>query len=32
MVQDRLDLLKVAILGAPGTPYNCGVFFFDVLL
>lgn len=26
----RMDLLRAAIVGADGTPYHDGLFFFDV--
>ncbi|KAI3829294.1 hypothetical protein L1987_03414 [Smallanthus sonchifolius] len=29
---ERMDLLQVAIVGAPGTPYHDGLFFFDIFL
>ncbi|KAF8643711.1 hypothetical protein HU200_009044 [Digitaria exilis] len=28
--EDRIDLLRAAIVGPPGTPYHDGLFFFDV--
>ncbi|KAI9121132.1 hypothetical protein K1719_008165 [Acacia pycnantha] len=28
--EERMDLLRAAIVGAPGTPYHDGLFFFDV--
>ncbi|KAG7962309.1 hypothetical protein I3843_09G060500 [Carya illinoinensis] len=28
----RMDLLRAAIVGAPGTPYHDGLFFFDIFL
>ncbi|KDP20972.1 hypothetical protein JCGZ_21443 [Jatropha curcas] len=28
--EERMDLLRAAIVGAPGTPYHDGVFFFDI--
>ncbi|XP_022883841.1 probable ubiquitin-conjugating enzyme E2 24 [Olea europaea var. sylvestris] len=30
--EDRMDLLRAAIVGAPGTPYHDGLFFFDICL
>ncbi|XBH58034.1 hypothetical protein VPH35_079538 [Triticum aestivum] len=30
--QDRMDLLRVAMVGASGTPYQDGLFFFDLQL
>ncbi|XP_042492124.1 probable ubiquitin-conjugating enzyme E2 24 [Macadamia integrifolia] len=30
--EERIDLLRAAIVGAPGTPYHDGLFFFDFLL
>ncbi|GMH15846.1 hypothetical protein Nepgr_017687 [Nepenthes gracilis] len=30
--EERMDLLRAAIVGAPGTPYHDGLFFFDVFL
>ncbi|XP_009605286.1 probable ubiquitin-conjugating enzyme E2 24 [Nicotiana tomentosiformis] len=30
--EERMDLLRAAIIGAPGTPYHDGVFFFDIYL
>ncbi|XP_057538424.1 probable ubiquitin-conjugating enzyme E2 24 isoform X2 [Amaranthus tricolor] len=30
--EDRIDLLRAAIVGAPGTPYHDGLFFFDIVL
>jgi ubiquitin-conjugating enzyme E2 O len=30
--EERMDLLRVAIVGAPGTPYHDGLFFFDIYL
>ncbi|XP_059670872.1 probable ubiquitin-conjugating enzyme E2 24 [Cornus florida] len=30
--EDRMDLLRAAIVGAPGTPYHDGIFFFDIFL
>ncbi|GAA0162406.1 ubiquitin-protein ligase [Lithospermum erythrorhizon] len=30
--EDRMDLLRAAIVGAPGTPYHDGLFFFDIHL
>lgn len=27
--EDRMDLLRAAIIGACGTPYQDGIFFFD---
>ncbi|KAL3508670.1 hypothetical protein ACH5RR_028071 [Cinchona calisaya] len=29
--ESRMDLLRAAIIGAEGTPYHDGLFFFDVL-
>ena len=28
--ENRIDLLRAVIVGAPGTPYHDGLFFFDV--
>ncbi|KVI00978.1 Ubiquitin-conjugating enzyme, E2 [Cynara cardunculus var. scolymus] len=30
--EERMDLLQAAIVGAPGTPYHDGLFFFDIFL
>ncbi|OQU79703.1 hypothetical protein SORBI_3008G183000 [Sorghum bicolor] len=30
--EDRMDLLRVVMVGASGTPYHDGLFFFDVQL
>ncbi|XP_047325661.1 probable ubiquitin-conjugating enzyme E2 24 [Impatiens glandulifera] len=30
--EERMDLLRAAIVGAPGTPYHDGLFFFDIFL
>lgn len=30
--EGRMDLLRAAIVGAPGTPYHDGLFFFDISL
>ncbi|KAI8525527.1 hypothetical protein RHMOL_Rhmol13G0237200 [Rhododendron molle] len=30
--EERMDLLRAAIIGAPGTPYHDGLFFFDIFL
>ncbi|CAI5931314.1 unnamed protein product [Closterium sp. NIES-65] len=30
--EDRMDLLRVAIVGPPDTPYHLGLFFFDIWL
>ncbi|OIT31382.1 PREDICTED: probable ubiquitin-conjugating enzyme E2 24 [Nicotiana attenuata] len=30
--EERMDLLRAAIIGAPGTPYHDGLFFFDIYL
>ncbi|XP_002519066.3 probable ubiquitin-conjugating enzyme E2 24 isoform X1 [Ricinus communis] len=30
--EGRMDLLRAAIVGAPGTPYHDGLFFFDIYL
>ncbi|XP_052202118.1 probable ubiquitin-conjugating enzyme E2 24 [Diospyros lotus] len=30
--EERMDLLRAAIVGVPGTPYHDGVFFFDIFL
>eukprot|EP01018_Ginkgo_biloba_P023413 Gb_01294 [translate_table: standard] len=30
--EDRMDLLRAAIIGAAGTPYQDGLFFFDIHL
>ena len=27
-----MDLLRAALVGAPGTPYHDGLFFFDIYL
>lgn len=27
-----MDLLQAVIVGAPGTPYHDGLFFFDIFL
>lgn len=27
-----MDLLRAVIVGAPGTPYHDGLFFFDIYL
>lgn len=27
-----MDLLRAALVGAPGTPYHDGLFFFDIML
>jgi len=27
--EDRMDLLRAVIVGASGTPYHDGLFFFD---
>ncbi|KAB1201055.1 putative ubiquitin-conjugating enzyme E2 24 [Morella rubra] len=29
---ERMDLMRAAIVGAPGTPYYDGLFFFDIFL
>lgn len=29
--ESRMDLLRAVIIGAEGTPYHDGLFFFDVL-
>eukprot|EP00262_Sarcandra_glabra_P013852 TRINITY_DN391_c0_g1_i1.p1 TRINITY_DN391_c0_g1~~TRINITY_DN391_c0_g1_i1.p1 ORF type:complete len:968 (+),score=197.90 TRINITY_DN391_c0_g1_i1:469-3372(+) len=29
--EERIDLLRAAVVGAPGTPYHDGLFFFDIL-
>ncbi|KAJ7946982.1 putative Ubiquitin conjugating enzyme [Quillaja saponaria] len=28
--EERMNLLRAAIIGAPGTPYHDGLFFFDI--
>jgi hypothetical protein len=30
VAEDRIDLLRAAIIGPKGTPYHDGIFFFDV--
>ncbi|CAN4078935.1 unnamed protein product [Withania somnifera] len=30
--EERTDLIRAAIIGAPATPYHDGVFFFDIYL
>ncbi|GAB4826958.1 hypothetical protein Ancab_033838 [Ancistrocladus abbreviatus] len=30
--EERMDLLRAAIVGAPGTPYHDGLFLFDIFL
>ncbi|XVF40495.1 hypothetical protein PTKIN_Ptkin01aG0118000 [Pterospermum kingtungense] len=30
--EERMDLLRAALIGAPGTPYHDGMFFFDIFL
>ncbi|ESQ51973.1 hypothetical protein EUTSA_v10016214mg [Eutrema salsugineum] len=30
--EERMDLLRAALVGAPGTPYHDGLFFFDIML
>ncbi|XP_052181726.1 probable ubiquitin-conjugating enzyme E2 24 isoform X2 [Diospyros lotus] len=30
--EERMDLLRAVIVGAPGTPYHDGLFFFDIFL
>lgn len=30
--EERIDLVRAAIVGAPGTPYHNGLFFFDIYL
>jgi len=30
VAEDRMDLLRAAIIGPKGTPYHDGLFFFDV--
>ncbi|KAG5246954.1 ubiquitin-conjugating enzyme family protein [Salix suchowensis] len=30
--EDRMDLLRAAIVGSNGTPYHDGLFFFDIFL
>ncbi|XP_057949776.1 probable ubiquitin-conjugating enzyme E2 24 [Malania oleifera] len=30
--EERMDLLRAAIVGAQGTPYHDGLFFFDIFL
>ena len=29
IAEDRMDLLRAAIIGPKGTPYHDGLFFFD---
>ncbi|WOK95681.1 putative ubiquitin-conjugating enzyme E2 24 isoform X2 [Canna indica] len=29
--EERMDIMRAAIVGAPGTPYHDGLFFFDIL-
>lgn len=29
--EERMDLMRTAIVGASGTPYQDGLFFFDTL-
>ncbi|KAL7171993.1 hypothetical protein ACSBR2_031645 [Camellia fascicularis] len=29
--QNRIDLMRAAVIGPPNTPYNHGVFFFDIV-
>jgi ubiquitin-protein ligase len=29
VAEDRMDLLRAAIIGPKGTPYHDGLFFFD---
>lgn len=28
--EERMDLMRAAIVGASGTPYHDGLFFFDI--
>ena len=28
--EERIDLMRAAIVGASGTPYHDGLFFFDI--
>lgn len=30
--EERMDLIRAVIIGAPGTPYHDGLFFFDIFL
>ncbi|EXC18111.1 putative ubiquitin-conjugating enzyme E2 24 [Morus notabilis] len=30
--EERMDLIRAAIVGTPGTPYHDGLFFFDIYL
>ncbi|URE35773.1 hypothetical protein MUK42_33910 [Musa troglodytarum] len=30
--EERMDLLRASMIGAPGTPYHDGLFFFDIFL
>lgn len=30
--EERIDLLRAVIVGASGTPYHDGLFFFDIFL
>ncbi|GMI72820.1 UBIQUITIN-CONJUGATING ENZYME 24, phosphate 2 [Hibiscus trionum] len=30
--EERMDLLRAALIGAPGTPYHDGLFLFDIFL
>ncbi|CAN7061730.1 unnamed protein product [Brassica rapa subsp. trilocularis] len=30
--EERMDLIRAALVGAPGTPYHDGLFFFDIML
>ncbi|KAK1375317.1 putative ubiquitin-conjugating enzyme E2 24 [Heracleum sosnowskyi] len=30
--EERMDLIRAAIIGAPGTPYHDNLFFFDIYL
>ncbi|CAM8985902.1 unnamed protein product [Rhodiola kirilowii] len=30
--EERMDLMRAVIVGAPGTPYHDGLFFFDIYL
>ncbi|XP_059659106.1 probable ubiquitin-conjugating enzyme E2 24 [Cornus florida] len=32
LYEERMDLLRAAIIGASGTPYHDGLFFFDIIL
>lgn len=30
--EERIDLMRAALIGAPGTPYHGALFFFDIIL